>query len=246
MNNPQGPEGAPAALPHDPWSDRPDWSDRPAGVPPWTGRPGPADRREQLHAAGDPASAWGWDGWEPEPAPGPAPAPDAPPAPPPPRAADRRAAADDAGDASAGADATGPDCTYGSDCSDCSDCSDADDDVYLAVHAAPEFQHVRRQYRRFVVPAALAFLAWYLSYVVAATVAPELMGRQVIGPVNVALFAGLGQFATTFLLTWAYARHARLRRDPAALDLRWDIAMRTRRADGYVGTRRPARQEPRR
>lgn len=115
--------------------------------------------------------------------------------------------------------------------------SEADGDVYLAVHAAPELQRVRRRYRRLVVPAALAFLAWYLSYVVDATVAPELTGRQVVGPVNVALLAGLGQFATTFLLTWAYARHARLRRDPAALDLRWDIAMRTHRSDGYVGTR---------
>nr|WP_234380716.1 DUF485 domain-containing protein [Streptomyces sp. CMB-StM0423] len=117
---------------------------------------------------------------------------------------------------------------------------EADDAVYLAIHATPEFQRVRTRYRRFVVPAALAFLAWYLAYVVAATVAPELMGRRVAGPVNVALLAGLGQFATTFLLTWAYARHARLRRDPAALDLRWDIAMRTRRQDGNPA---PARQE---
>ncbi|AKH87051.1 hypothetical protein AA958_26850 [Streptomyces sp. CNQ-509] len=112
---------------------------------------------------------------------------------------------------------------------------EADDAVYLAVHATPEFQRVRSRYRRFVVPAALAFLVWYLSYVVAATAVPELMGRRVAGPLNVALLAGLGQFATTFLLTWAYARHARLRRDPAALDLRWDIAMRTRRPEGGPG-----------
>ncbi|MGH3325211.1 MAG: DUF485 domain-containing protein, partial [Streptomyces sp.] len=34
--------------------------------------------------------------------------------------------------------------------------------------------------------------------------------------------AGLAQFASTFLLTWAYVRHARLRRDRLALELRWE------------------------
>ena len=47
------------------------------------------------------------------------------------------------------------------------------------------------------------------------------MARPVVGALNVAMVAGLAQFATTFLLTWAYARHARLRRDRVALELRW-------------------------
>ncbi|MEU4180463.1 DUF485 domain-containing protein [Streptomyces sp. NPDC026589] len=101
-------------------------------------------------------------------------------------------------------------------------------DIYLEVHRSAAFREVRRRYRRFVAPAALAFLLWYLAYVVAATTAPELMTRAVAGAVNVAMVAGLGQFLTTFLLTWAYARHARLRRDRAALDLRWDTQEMTR------------------
>lgn len=101
-------------------------------------------------------------------------------------------------------------------------------DIYLEVHRSEAFREVRRRYRRFVAPAALAFLLWYLAYVVAATTAPELMARPVAGAVNVAMVAGLGQFLTTFLLTWAYARHARLRRDRAALDLRWDTQEMTR------------------
>jgi uncharacterized membrane protein (DUF485 family) len=101
-------------------------------------------------------------------------------------------------------------------------------DIYLEVQRSPAFQEVRRRYRRFVFPAALAFLLWYLAYVVAATAAPGLMARPVAGAVNVAMVAGLGQFATTFLLTWAYARHARLRRDRAALELRWDTQEMTR------------------
>ncbi|MEU9049124.1 DUF485 domain-containing protein [Streptomyces sp. NPDC048384] len=95
-------------------------------------------------------------------------------------------------------------------------------DVYLEVQRSAAFQEVRSRYRRFVVPAVVIFLSWYAAYVVAATTAPELMTRPVAGAVNVAMLAGLGQFLTTFLLTWAYARHARLRRDRAALELRWD------------------------
>ncbi|MFD4632811.1 DUF485 domain-containing protein [Streptomyces sp. NPDC058284] len=96
-------------------------------------------------------------------------------------------------------------------------------DIYLEVQRSDAFQEVRRRYRRFVVPAVAAFFTWYVAYVVTATTAPGLMARPVTGAVNVAMLAGLGQFLTTFLLTWAYARHARLRRDRAALDLRWVV-----------------------
>ncbi|GAB2801330.1 DUF485 domain-containing protein [Streptomyces chlorus] len=95
-------------------------------------------------------------------------------------------------------------------------------DVYLQVQRSAAFQEVRSRYRRFVVPAVVVFCAWYVAYVVTATTAPDLMAQPVAGAVNVGMLAGLGQFLTTFLLTWAYARHARLRRDRAALELRWD------------------------
>ncbi|MDG9717627.1 DUF485 domain-containing protein [Streptomyces sp. DH24] len=101
-------------------------------------------------------------------------------------------------------------------------------EVYLEVQRSPAFQEVRSRYRRFVVPAVAVFLAWYIAYVVTATSAPGLMARPVAGAVNVAMLAGLGQFLTTFLLTWAYARHARLRRDRAALEVRWDTQELTR------------------
>ncbi|MEW2812299.1 DUF485 domain-containing protein [Streptomyces massasporeus] len=105
-------------------------------------------------------------------------------------------------------------------------------DVYLEVQRSAAFQEVRRRYRRFVVPAFMAFFAWYVGYVVAATTVPDLMARPVAGAVNVAMAAGLGQFLSTFLLTWAYARHARLRRDRPALELRWDTQELTRGMNG--------------
>jgi uncharacterized membrane protein (DUF485 family) len=101
-------------------------------------------------------------------------------------------------------------------------------EIYLEVQASPAFREVRRRYRRFVAPAAAAFLLWYLAYVIAATTAHDLMARPVAGSLNVAMVAGLGQFLTTFLLTWAYARHARLHRDRAALELRWETQEMTR------------------
>lgn len=105
-------------------------------------------------------------------------------------------------------------------------------DVYLQVQRSAAFQEVRRRYRRFVIPAVAGFSAWYTGYVVAATTAPGLMARPLVGAVNVAMLAGLGQFLSTFLLAWAYARHARLRRDRAALELRWETQERTRAAGG--------------
>ncbi|MGW4910241.1 DUF485 domain-containing protein [Streptomyces sp. NPDC004270] len=105
-------------------------------------------------------------------------------------------------------------------------------DVYLEVQRSAAFQEVRSRYRRFVVPGVAIFLTWYVGYVVTATSAPGLMARPVAGAVNVAMVAGLGQFLTTFLLTWAYARHARLRRDRAALELRWDTQELTRGVRG--------------
>ncbi|MGW0999967.1 DUF485 domain-containing protein [Streptomyces sp. NPDC002520] len=105
-------------------------------------------------------------------------------------------------------------------------------DVYAEVQRSEAFREVRSRYRRFVVPGVVTFLLWYVGYVVTATAAPGFMARSVIGAVNVGMLAGLGQFLSTFLLTWAYARHARLRRDRDALELRWDTQELTRGVKG--------------
>ncbi|NUU25481.1 MAG: DUF485 domain-containing protein [Streptomycetaceae bacterium] len=101
-------------------------------------------------------------------------------------------------------------------------------DVYLQVQASPEFQEIRRRYRDFVFPMSALFLAWYLAYVLASTMARDLMARRIAGEFNVALAFGLGQFATTFAFTWLYARNAVRKRDRAALNLRWDTQERFR------------------
>ena len=113
---------------------------------------------------------------------------------------------------------------------------DAHATARLAVHRSAAFQEVRRRHRRFVLPAGAVFLAWYLAYVVTATAAPGLMGRPLGGgPFTVGVLAGLTQFATAFLLAWAYARHARLHRDRTAFELRWHAQDLARTADGGDG-----------
>ena len=93
------------------------------------------------------------------------------------------------------------------------------DPVYDELHAAPEFAELRRRYRGFVFPATVAFLAWYLLYVVLSNWGGDFMSTKVIGNINVALVFGLFQFVTTFALAWVYARYSNAKLDPLAREL---------------------------
>jgi uncharacterized membrane protein (DUF485 family) len=95
-------------------------------------------------------------------------------------------------------------------------------EVYRAVQASEAFREIRRSYRAFVLPTSVVFVGWFLVYVAAQAAAPTVMRSEVVGPLNVAWVLGLLQFASTFLLTWLYARNSRTKRDRAALGLRWD------------------------
>jgi uncharacterized membrane protein (DUF485 family) len=88
--------------------------------------------------------------------------------------------------------------------------------VYESVHASAEFQDLRRRYRGFAIPATVAFMVWYLLYVVLSSWATDFMSIKLIGNVNVALVFGLLQFVSTFGIAWLYARHANRELDPIA------------------------------
>ncbi len=93
------------------------------------------------------------------------------------------------------------------------------DPIYDRLHATPEFAELRRRYRGFVFPATVAFLAWYLLYVVCSTWATDFMSTQVWGHINVALIFGLLQFVTTFGLAYVYSRYSTSKLDPLARQL---------------------------
>lgn len=93
------------------------------------------------------------------------------------------------------------------------------DPVYDQLHATPEFRELRSRYRGFVIPATVAFLTWYLLYVVLSMFAGGFMDTKVVGNINVALVFGLLQFATTFLIAWLYSQYSNSKLDPLAREL---------------------------
>jgi uncharacterized membrane protein (DUF485 family) len=96
----------------------------------------------------------------------------------------------------------------------------SDHPVYVELQSSAEFIELRKRFRSFVVPATLAFMAWYLLYVVMSMWAHDFMSKTVVGNINVALVWGLLQFASTFLLAWLYGRHMSRGVDPIARELK--------------------------
>ena len=92
--------------------------------------------------------------------------------------------------------------------------------LYLSVEASPEFAHLRRTMRGFAFPVTIAFLAWYVLYVILSAYARDFMGTKVVGHFNVAFVFGLLQFVSTFVIAWSYARFAARKLDPIADELR--------------------------
>jgi uncharacterized membrane protein (DUF485 family) len=94
---------------------------------------------------------------------------------------------------------------------------------YERVQASPEFQELKRRFRNFAFPMTAAFIAWYLLYVLLSTYAVDFMSTPVIGNINIGLLLGLGQFVSTFLITWLYIRHADRKLDPIASKIRGEM-----------------------
>ena len=91
---------------------------------------------------------------------------------------------------------------------------------YAQAQASPEFVELKRRFRRFAFPMTVAFLAWYLLYVLLSTYAPGFMATPVFGNVNLGILLGLGQFVSTFVITHLYVAHANRRTDPIADEMR--------------------------
>lgn len=98
---------------------------------------------------------------------------------------------------------------------------------YLAMQASPEFQELRSKLRRFVFPMSAAFLIWYSTYVLLGAFATDFMAIRVWGNINVGILIGLGQFLTTFLITFIYVRFANREIDPRAEAIRAELEEQT-------------------
>ena len=101
--------------------------------------------------------------------------------------------------------------------------SQASGQQFLAVQASPEFQELRNRLRRFVFPMTAVFLLWYFVYVLLGAFAHDFMATKVWGNINVGILIGLGQFLTTFLITFIYVRFADRELDPRAEAIRAEM-----------------------
>jgi uncharacterized membrane protein (DUF485 family) len=99
--------------------------------------------------------------------------------------------------------------------------SSNDEKVWVETQASPEFQALKRSFRRFAFPLTLAFLAWYLTYVALTAFARDFVATK-IGDTNynLAFVLGILQFASTFIIMWLYERHSSKKLDPASEEIR--------------------------
>ena len=111
-------------------------------------------------------------------------------------------------------------------------------EVYARIAGEPDFAELRRRYRRFAFPATIAFMLWYVTYVICNNWARGFMATRVVGHVNVAVVFGLAQFASTFLIAFFYARHAGRKLDPLADRLRAGFEQETAPAGRRAGRTR--------
>ncbi|WP_110180597.1 DUF485 domain-containing protein [Nocardioides solisilvae] len=107
------------------------------------------------------------------------------------------------------------------------------DPIYDHLAEQPEFDRLRHQYRRFIVPATVGFMSWYALYVVMSMFAPGFMNTVLFGNINVALVFGLLQFVTTFGIAYLYSQYSNKHLDPLARQLNETFeADRAKRREG--------------
>ena len=102
-------------------------------------------------------------------------------------------------------------------------------EVYERIATEPDFAELRRRYRRFAFPATVAFMVWYITYVVCNNWARDFMNTQVIGNINIALIFGLLQFVSTFVIAYLYSRYSTKNLDPLATKLQDEFESETGR-----------------
>ena len=83
-----------------------------------------------------------------------------------------------------------------------------------AIERSPEFQELVRRRRRFVVPATIFFLSWYLGFILLAGYAEDFMAESVYQGLTVGYVLALTQFVMVGVLGLMYLRRAERVYDP--------------------------------
>ena len=85
-----------------------------------------------------------------------------------------------------------------------------------AVERSPEFRKLIATRRRFVLPATIFFLAWYIGFILLAGYAPDFMAESVYQGLTVGYCLALTQFVMVAALGLMYLRRAENVYDPLA------------------------------
>jgi uncharacterized membrane protein (DUF485 family) len=79
---------------------------------------------------------------------------------------------------------------------------------WSAIARSPQFKDVVDRRRRFVVAGTLFYTLYFVAYLVLLGFAPDLMGKEVIGSITLALLGGLSVCALAPIMARIYARRA--------------------------------------
>ena len=85
-----------------------------------------------------------------------------------------------------------------------------------AVEQSPEFKELVAARRKFVLPATIFFLAWYIGFILLTGYAPDFMAESVYQGLTVGYCLALTQFVMVFALGYMYLRRADRVYDPLA------------------------------
>jgi uncharacterized membrane protein (DUF485 family) len=79
---------------------------------------------------------------------------------------------------------------------------------WRAIERSPEFRELVERKCRFTVPAAIAFFAWMVLFLLLMAFAEDFMGSQIVDGFPVAWLLAASQVFMTWALTWLYLRKA--------------------------------------
>ncbi len=97
---------------------------------------------------------------------------------------------------------------------------------WKSVERSPEFRELVATRRRFVLPATIFFLAWYLGFILLAGYAPDFMARSVYEGLTVGYCLALTQFVMVGALGLLYLGRSERVYDPLAEKVRRRAAER--------------------
>lgn len=85
---------------------------------------------------------------------------------------------------------------------------------WKSVERSPQFRELISTRRRFVLPATIFFLSWYIGFILLAGYAPDFMARSVYEGLTVGYCLALTQFVMVFALGLMYLRRSERTYDP--------------------------------